>query len=223
MPPRDSQSIGPIPADELQLLKEHRRGANRPLIEDSASVPLPEFLRQPATIQRLESKSEFIEAANEYFAYCEQAKLAPQLTDLALAFGLPGVSSLHRLGRRRPDLTEVLSRCITAIASGYEKLLASSASRGAIFALKHLPDFDLEEPVGSPEVAFWTDKQQLEVTSRIAGVKEADEEGSDLSPEEAYVKIMRGGVPFEVLEHAMAKREKEINPIELLESERADH
>ena len=208
----DSLTFQPLTKDEIRLHKEHRRKLKG---EEEATVPVPEFLRSPATVPQLTEPAEFEQAANKYFDYCISNELQPQLTELVLAFGLPGVSSFHRLGRRRPELRLVLSRCVTAIAAGYERLLASSSSRGAIFALKHLPDFDLEEEGGSPEIPFWTDKQELTINSNIAGVQGKEDEWRHLTPEEAYAKIMRGGVPFKAIEDKK-KKEKEINPLDKL-------
>lgn len=152
----------------------------------------PVCLREPANTIRLQTPEEYKEAANSYFRHCYDNDVHPRLTSFALALGLPGVSSVHRLARRRPDLREIVSRCVTAIAAYYEEELSTSNSRGAMFALKHLGDFDLEEEAGSPQLPFWQDRREVVIENRITGVQVLEEKGKEYSPEEAYMRIVRG-------------------------------
>jgi len=201
------EQLDKLKAERERVLEYKKRNGVGSEIEVSGELEpeIPEWIRSPATVRTLHSKLEYTTAANEYFSWCCDTQTPPQLTHLCLALGLAGVSSFNRLARRRADLREVFSRCTTAIAAGYERLLTTSSSRGAIFALKHLPDFDLEDEPGSPEIPFWTDKQSIEVISNIPGITAREDIGADMTPEEAYVQIMRGGKAFETLKHAVEK------------------
>ena len=171
----------------------------------------PICLREPATAIHLKTVEEYTEAANAYFRHCYDNDVHPRLASFALAIGLPGVSSVHRLGRRRPDLREIISRCITTIASWYEEELSTSVSKGAIFALKHLHDFDLEEEAGAPALPFWQEKKEIVLENRIVGVQVLEEKGKEYSPQEAYMRIVRGQ---NVVEISQIKENGEESPPE---------
>lgn len=157
------------------------------------------WLHSPATVPRFETTESILEAANKYFQGCYKANVQPRLTALALVLGLPGVSSIHRLARRRPELREAISRCITAVAHGYEERITTSGSRGAIFMLQHMADFDTEEEETAPPIPFWQDTQRVLIEQRIAGIQTVDDRGAELSPVEAYVRIIHGQDQVDVL------------------------
>ena len=168
-------------------------------------------LRNPATVVRLETIDDYKRAINEYFEWCFDRDVQPRIASLALALGLPGISSIHRLARRNPELREIISRAVTAISAWYEEGLSTSASKGAIFALTHLGDFDLEEDPHAPEVHFWNEKpKNLIVENRIVGIKSLEDQGSQYSPQEAYMKLVQGETIVEISQDEMkAQRDDE--------------
>jgi hypothetical protein len=153
----------------------------------------PDWLRRPADIKRLKTFEEYQQAINDYFTTCDDEGVQPLFSGLALVLGLPGIETVYRLARRKPELTEILSRAITAIAHGYEAALTGPGSRGAVFALQHLKDFDLEEPVGSAPVQSWKQQMTVDVNQRIVGVVDPSMVGREMTPEEAYLTIIKGG------------------------------
>ena len=97
----------------------------------------PAWLRNPATIIPIVNWEDFTDRANLYFEECLDEAIRPTITGLSLATGLPGPTSLIRLGQRVPELRHVISRCMTAVAHGYEQLIGlGGASAGAQFMLK---------------------------------------------------------------------------------------
>lgn len=151
----------------------------------------PQWLRNPATVPDIKSEEDFINAANDYFERCDDRQIMPQLTGLILATGLTGPTAIYRLARRNPGLTVPISRCLTAIAHGYEQeILNSGASQGARFMLKHLRDFDPAEGPGAPEIEFWNDKTELVVQTNIPGVDKQEDIGADMTPMQAYLHVI---------------------------------
>jgi hypothetical protein len=163
------------------------------LQESPSRAATPAWLRRPADIKRLKTFEEYQHAINDYFTTCDDEGIQPLFSGLALVLGLPGIETVYRLARRKPELTEILSRAITAIAHGYEAALSGPGARGAIFALQHLKDFDLEEPAGSAPVQSWKQQMTVDVNQRIVGVVDPATLGRELSPEEAYLTIIKGG------------------------------
>lgn len=161
-------------------------------------APAPDWLRNPATIIPIENWDDFTNRANLYFETCLDTTLRPTITGLALATGLPGPTSLIRLGQRVPELRHVISRCMTAVAHGYEQLIGlGGASAGAQFMLKNIPDFDPEDPVGEPGVQFFNDRKEILLQADVYGAATVGEDyDGDVDPLEVYLSIIRkpGGV-----------------------------
>ncbi len=158
----------------------------------------PDWLRNPATIIPIVNWSDFTDRANLYFEECVDQTIRPTITGLALATGLPGPTSLIRLGQRVPELRAVISRCMTAVAHGYEQLIGlGGASAGAQFMLKNIPDFDPEDPVGEPGVQFFNDRKEVLLQADVHGAATLGEEyDTDVDPVEVYMSVIRkpGGV-----------------------------
>jgi len=151
---------------------------------------VPSWLRNPATVDMPKDVKDFVARANVYFEECIIGDERPTITGLALAVGLPGPTSLIRLGQRLPDLRYSISRCITAVAKGYEDLIGHGNAAGPMFMLKNLPDFDPDEPNGAPPVQFFNERKEVLLTAHVAG---AATEGMDYNedPVEAYVNILK--------------------------------
>ena len=148
------------------------------------------WLRTPASGTPPDTLDDIVKRANDYFTRCDDNEIMPTLTGLTLSLGLPSVSSIHRIGVRRPETRYSLGRCLTAIAHFYEKGMADGSikSAAAVFMLKHLNAFDDEDPAGTGPAKFWSDKQEVEV--HVDGYVEHKAE--DLTPEEAYLRLVSG-------------------------------
>lgn len=155
------------------------------------SPPTPHWLRSPATIVPIESKDDFINRANAYFAECLDNETRPTITGFALAVGLPGPTSLIRLGQRIPELRHSISRCMTAVAHNYEAMIGHGNAAGPMFMLKNIPDFDPEEPVGSPGVQFFNERKEVLLTAEVYGAATDADEYAEADPLDAYLAIIK--------------------------------
>ena len=165
--------------------------------EIECSVPnttaVPRYLVAPAE-ERPEPAAvhERIASINNYFRTCAEEGRPPLLTELALATGYSGVMSMRRAALREPALRHAIGRAFTAIAVGYEARLDSPGAGGALFMLKNIPDFDsFDNPTALPEYTF---KDRAEMELKVPGVRTAEDEGADLSPREAYLRLVRNRV-----------------------------
>jgi len=151
----------------------------------------PDWLRSPATIVPIQSPEDFISRANAYFAKCLDEEIRPTITGFALAVGLPGPTSLIRLGQRVPELRHAISRCMTAVAHNYEAMIGHGNAAGPMFMLKNIPDFDPEEPVGSPGVQFFNERKEVLLTAEVYGAATDANEYAESDPLEAYLAIIK--------------------------------
>lgn len=150
---------------------------------------VPQWRRNPATLSPPDNMEDFIARSNRYFEECADADIRPTLTGYALAVGLPGPTSLLRLGQRLPQLRYAISRCMMAVSVGYEEMIGNGNSTGAMFMLKNIPDFDPDEPVGSPPVQFFNDRREILLQSNVHGVASTEVEGED--PIETYIRVLQ--------------------------------
>jgi hypothetical protein len=156
----------------------------------SREVPL--WLRRPADVTPPKGAEELRDRINEFFEECAETATRPTVTGLALATGLPGPTSLLRLGQRLPQLRYIISRALAAVAYGYEEMLAEGVGgAGAQFMLKNLPDFDPDEPSGSAPVQFFNDRKEIFLSGHIHGAASEEDQASDLDAIEAYVEMMK--------------------------------
>ena len=172
------------------------------------------FLRHPAEEVALLTREEFRDRINDYFERCSLAQIQPRVTGLALAVGAPGVTALRRMAARRPELAAMISKAMTAVAYWYEAQLSSGASRGAVFALKNLVDYDPEQPLSRQEEAPWEDHRSLTITAEVHGAVRPSLPGSELSPEEAYYRLVQGGEIIDVIPEVV--KEPDVPPMERL-------
>lgn len=152
---------------------------------------MQKWRRNPATVEPLKSLKEFEERANEYFEDCISREERPTITGLALAVGLPGPTTLLRLGQRIPELRYTLSRCITAIAHEYEQMIGAGQATGPMFMLKNLPDFDPEEPDGEPAVLFFNDRKEITLSAEVVGAASSGEDFGEVDPLEVYLSVIK--------------------------------
>jgi hypothetical protein len=186
----------PTPVSLIDLRRKHRLLAE----EGRAEYPLFQYYVSPATYNTFETKEEFEAAANEYFERCFLTKTPPRLNGLALALGCPGPASLQRLAMRKPELREIISRCLTAVANAYECVEGNSVL--AMFMLKHIPEFDVLEPEGTAPLQYFKDRQEVNVYSQVTGVIDHSIKGAHLSPREAYYRLIhqRDALPDDIIE-----------------------
>jgi hypothetical protein len=76
-----------------------------------------------------------------------------------------------------------------AVSVGYEEMIGNGNSTGAMFMLKNIPDFDPDEPVGSPPVQFFNDRREILLQSNVHGVASTEVEGED--PIETYIRVLQ--------------------------------
>lgn len=140
----------------------------------------------------VEKESDRLELINQYFTRCARGGRRPLLTGAALAAGYSGVTEMRRAAMRHPELRHALSRVFTTVASYYEEMIGVVSGQGPIFMLKNMPDYDDLSPTNAPaQQAF---QERLVIEERIAGVKSIEEEGMELPPRVAYLKLIRGEV-----------------------------
>lgn len=154
--------------------------------------PSPEYLRNPASIEPIESISKFKDKANSYFSECDDLQIRATITGFCLAVGIPGPTSLIRLGQRIPELRYTISCCMTAISHGYEQMIGNGNAAGPLFMLKNIPDFDPEEPIGSPGVQFFNDRKEILLQTEVFGaVSSGEDYDSDVDPLDIYLSIIK--------------------------------
>ena len=164
---------------------------------DISTKIVPAWARAPATVNPPKGLEDFVERSNAYFIECAETDTRPTITGYTLAVGLPGPTSLVRLGQRLPELRYPISRCLAAIAMGYEELIGCGGSpTGPIFMLKNIPDFDPDEPIGAPAVQFFNDRKEVLLQSNVVGAARSDSEFDKEDPLETYLRLIRqqGGI-----------------------------
>lgn len=152
---------------------------------------VPSWRRNPATVNPPKGIEDFIARANQYFEECAELDDRPTLTGFALAVGLPGPTSLIRLGQRIPELRYALSRCMMTIAAGYEDMMGFGNASGPLFMLKNIPDFDPDEPIGAPPVQFFNDRKEILLQSVVSGVARSDSQYDKEDPLDTYIRLIR--------------------------------
>lgn len=158
-------------------------------INENKVVPL--WRKNPAILDPPRDVEDFKVRSNRYFEECEMFDMRPTITGYAVAIGLPGPTSLLRLGQRIPELRYIISRCMMTISSHYEDMITNGNASGAMFMLKNIPDFDPDEPVGSPAVQFFNDRKEVLLTTNVIGAARGGKEHEDEDPLEAYIRVIR--------------------------------
>ena len=60
-----------------------------------------------------------------------------------------------------------------------------------MFMLKNIPDFDPDEPIGSPSVQFFNDRKEVLLSSNVAGAARSDSEHDKEDPVETYIRLIK--------------------------------
>ena len=174
---------------------------------NSETKLVPQLKRNPATVNPPAGIEDFIARSNQYFNECVDTDTRPTLTGYALAIGLPGPTSLIRLGQRIPELRFPITRCMMAISVEYEEMIGFGNAAGPLFMLKNIPDFDPDEPVGSPPVQFFNERKEILLQSNVHGAAHSDAGFEDEDPIDTYVRLLqkRGYVASEERETKIFK------------------
>lgn len=183
---------------ENRPLQAGRRDFKHPTTGVITAVPAPSpgWWTAPASVVPLKSIEDFPVRADAYFNDCNQREERATLTGFCIAIGLPGPTSLLRLGQRVPELRAVISRCCTRIAAGYEAMIGTGQSAGPLFMLKNIPDYDPEDPEGAPAVLFFEDRKEIVFNDVTGAAGQAEEfEGDALS---TYLSIIKRTRPREL-------------------------
>lgn len=158
---------------------------------------VPTWRRNPASVKPPTGVEDFINRSNAYFESCADTDTRPTVTGYAVAVGLPGPTSLIRLGQRIPQLRYTISQCLMVISLGYEEMIGAGNAAGPLFMLKNIPDFDPDEQIGSPPALFFNERKEIALTVDVAGAARADEEFDDEDPLDTYVRLIKqNGVPI---------------------------
>lgn len=161
--------------------------------EDGETVSVPEYIVAPATPHKISSNKDRIQAINDYFHRCALTRRQPRLTGLALAAGYASVAEMRRNAQRDPKMRYAIGRAFTGVAAAYEEHLMPGVNcSAAIFMLKNTPDFDSADTPYSPPSYTFKDRNEVEL--KVSGVKTAEDEGRDLSPREAYLRLIKNRV-----------------------------
>lgn len=170
----------------------------------------PLWQKNPATVVPLKSIKEFETRANLYFEACIERDERPTITGFSLAIGLPGPTTVLRLGQRVPEIRYALSRCITAIAHEYEQMIGAGQATGPMFMLKNLPDFDPEEPDGEPAVLFFNDRKEITLTANVVGAAESGDGFEELDPLDVYLSVIKNPIRGKASTTPLLAREEAI-------------
>lgn len=145
---------------------------------------------RPCTASATMAEMTRLEAINDYFTQCAQEDKRPLLTEMALAGGYSGVTEMRRAAMRNPRMRHALSRAFTAVAAGYEEMIGKVSGQGPIFMLQNIPDYDDLMPAGVSATQPF--QSRLIVEGRVAGVSRPEDEGTDMTPRTAYLKLIKG-------------------------------
>ena len=174
-------------------------------IEHNTKI-VPAWRRKPASVKPPTGIEDFINRSNAYFEDCADTDTRPTVTGYSVAVGLPGPTSLIRLGQRIPQLRYTISQCLMVISLGYEEMIGSGNAAGPLFMLKNIPDFDPDEQVGSPPALFFNERKEIALTVDVAGAARADEEFDNEDPLDTYVRLIKqNGVPIKQDEENITK------------------
>lgn len=132
---------------------------------------------------------ELFKKMNNYFAKCYDAGEHPMLCDVAGDAGFDSVTQLTNHARRQGGETmRGISRAVLAVAAGYEEQ-AQAGSRHAMTLLGLMPEFDSKEPSDQIPGQSFLPKRQYYVD--ITGLNRTQDRGKELSPQEAYLQLIK--------------------------------
>lgn len=152
---------------------------------------VPTWRRSPASVKPPTGIEDFINRSNAYFEECADTDTRPTVTGYAVAVGLPGPTSLIRLGQRMPQLRYAISQCLTIISLAYEEMIGSGNAAGPLFMLKNIPDFDPDEQVGSPPALFFNERKEIALSVDVVGAMRVDKEFDNEDPLDTYIRIIK--------------------------------
>lgn len=134
------------------------------------------------------SKEELGSRIDAYFTECYDTGREPRFVDLAADTGFASLVEMINYARRNPRVMNYISRGLMAVAASYEDSTAKGLKTGA-FLLGRLQGFDAMEPATQPKENFFEPTKEVNVN--ISGIQRPETVGSDLTPLEAYQRMIR--------------------------------
>lgn len=123
-----------------------------------------------------------------YFTECADNGVSPTYCDMAAVIGFSSLVEMMNHTRRQPKVMTYISRGLLAVAAGYESATANGLRTGA-FLLERLQGFDPAEPPAQRREDFFTPTK--EVNLNITGVQRQETMGAELTPLEAYQRMIK--------------------------------
>ena len=192
-------------------------GMNTDVLNDLPARVRPAWRRSPTRANKAVrlSYDELCDKVDAYFEEQFDQGEHPTFCDMAGAAGFDSVTQMVNHARRKGgDAMRAISRSFLAIGASYEEQ-AQQGSRTAVRMLETMPQFDTEEAAAqAPERPFLIAK---DVNLKISGVVQREDVGSHLTPQQAYLELIKhktyqeveGAVEPEVLDGEYAEIELE--------------
>lgn len=135
------------------------------------------------------STEDLCAVVDKYFEAQYDQGEAPTFCDLAGETGFDSITQLVNHARRKGGTAmRAVSRAFLAVGASYEDQ-AQMGSRNAIRMLEAMPQFDTEEAASqAPERPFQIAK---DVNLKISGVVQREDVGSHMSPQQAYLEMIK--------------------------------
>ena len=153
------------------------------------------------------STEDLCAVVDKYFETQYDQGEAPTFCDLAGETGFDSITQLVNHARRKGGTAmRAVSRAFLAVGASYEDQ-AQLGSRNAIRMLEAMPQFDTEEAASqAPERPFQTAK---DVNLKISGVVQREDIGSHMTPQQAYLELIKHKTYEEVVPKALEAEEVE--------------
>lgn len=192
-------------------------GMNLDTLNEAQIQARPAWRRSPTRANKAVrlSYDELCDIVDAYFEGQYDQGEHPTFCDMAGAAGFDSVTQMVNHARRKGgDAMRAISRSFLAIGAAYEEQ-AQQGSRTAARLLETMPQFDTEEVASqAPERPFQIAK---DVNLKISGVVQREDIGSHMSPQQAYLEMIKhktyqeieGAAAPEVLEGEYAEIELE--------------
>jgi hypothetical protein len=163
------------------------------LLDQPAPIILtPHWRRAPCasmTVRAVDLDPDALaERIDAYFAECYDQGIQPTYCDMAAVTGFASLVQMMNHARRQPAVMEKLSRGLLAVAAGYEDATAKGLRTGS-FLLERLQGFDPAEAPTQRRENFFTREQEVNV--RLSGVVQQENIGGEMTPLEAYQRVIK--------------------------------
>lgn len=170
----------------------------------------PAWRRRPTRAPKATKKAtkRLLDDIDDYFTECHDSDREASFCDMAGAAGFDSVTQLVNHARRNGgDTMRGIARGTLAVAAGYEDMV-QNGNRSALQMLSMIPHFDSDEPAEQKPQRPFLPQQELNLN--ITGVERADMRGAELSPQEAYLQLIKYKTYEEISAAIEHRKEKEI-------------